>query len=265
VSQLGVGPDVAINAAWNLRAKMQAHEETVVPWHQDNSYWEPRIWDENVMTVWVALVDATKENGCMQFVRAAHRSGKVANHTIGSSTTTWYTELAENTVARELFAKDELHEDTDIVTVETRAGTVIIFPGTTPHRSLNSLSDGVRWSADWRLHRKRAARSGRSDLDWFYGLKDSLLLREDPTVDPNYHPDWSVWANVERTAAQDAVHGLDATKAKMDLDPVIVGPWMDLWDLERDERGRHNRHLERYMQGPSENRDVGKYIAKGHW
>jgi phytanoyl-CoA hydroxylase len=36
-AQLGVGPDVALNAAWNLRGKMPAHEETVVPWHQDNS------------------------------------------------------------------------------------------------------------------------------------------------------------------------------------------------------------------------------------
>lgn len=62
-NQLGVGPDIALNAAWNLRGKMPSHEETVVPWHQDNSYWEPRVWDEQVLTVWVALVDATVENG----------------------------------------------------------------------------------------------------------------------------------------------------------------------------------------------------------
>jgi hypothetical protein len=29
-----VGPEVALNAAWNLRGKMPSHEETVVPWHQ---------------------------------------------------------------------------------------------------------------------------------------------------------------------------------------------------------------------------------------
>jgi hypothetical protein len=37
VEQLGVGPSVALNPAWNLRGKMPSHEETVVPWHQDNS------------------------------------------------------------------------------------------------------------------------------------------------------------------------------------------------------------------------------------
>ncbi len=36
-AQLGVGPEIALNPAWNLRAKMPSHEETVVPWHQDNT------------------------------------------------------------------------------------------------------------------------------------------------------------------------------------------------------------------------------------
>lgn len=264
-SQLGVGPDIAVNAAWNLRAKVRAHEETVVPWHQDNSYWEPRIWDENILTIWLSLVDATRDDGCLQFVRGGHRSGKVANHTIGSTTTTWYTESTEGTIAQELLGKEELEEGVDIVTVETKAGTVVIFPGTTPHRSLNSASDNIRWSADWRLHRKVAKRAGQSDLDWFYGLKDSFILREDPAVNVNYRPDWSAWANAERTAAQDVSHGIDADKAKMDLDPIIVGPWMDLWDLEEDRQGRRNPHLERYMQGPAEARDPKKYISKGHW
>ena len=56
--QLGVGPDIALNAAWNVRAKMPTHEETTVPWHQDNSYWEPRIWNERVLTVWFLLRQA---------------------------------------------------------------------------------------------------------------------------------------------------------------------------------------------------------------
>merc|ERR1711862_848563 len=113
-------------------------------------------------------------------------------------------------------------------------------------------SDRIRWSVDFRLHKKCAKRTGSSDLDWFYGLKDSLLLREDPAVDANYSPDWSVWANMERTATQDASYGIDEEKAKLDLDPVIIGPWMDLWDLEKDYKGRPNRHLERYLEGPAE-------------
>ena len=35
-----------------------------------------------------------------------------------------------------------------------QAGSILIFPGTTPHRSLNSVSENIRWSCDFRLHRK---------------------------------------------------------------------------------------------------------------
>jgi hypothetical protein len=52
-TQLGLNRDhqgIALNPAWNLRAKMPGDKVTVVPWHQDNSYWEPRIWDEQVRT-----------------------------------------------------------------------------------------------------------------------------------------------------------------------------------------------------------------------
>eukprot|EP01047_Picozoa_sp_COSAG01_P075467 COSAG01_NODE_12943_length_1659_cov_1.308333_1_plen_85_part_00 len=55
----------------------------------------------------------------------------------------------------------------DKITQEAKAGGVLIFPGTTPHRSLNSTSQNIRWSTDFRLHPKRAARPGKGgELDW---------------------------------------------------------------------------------------------------
>lgn len=262
-AQLGVGPDVALHPAWNLRGKMPAHEETVVPWHQDNSYWEPRLWDEEVLTVWVALVDASIENGCMQFVKGGHKSGLTASHTIGSTTSTWYTELSEESVAKELLNKEKLDNDVDVRTIPVKAGSVIIFPGTTPHRSLNSSSPNIRWSCDWRLHRKNAQRPGKTDMDWFYGLKDSLLLRDGSNS--NFQPDWESWATVDRTVVQDSAKGLDAQEKQETFDPVIVGPWMDLWDLESDARGLPNPHLERYLETPEESRSVKGYIKAGNW
>ena len=113
----------------------------------------------------------------------------------------------------------------EIVTVPATAGSIIIFPGTTPHRSLNSVSPNIRWSCDFRIHPATARRPGKSKLDWFYGLKDSLLLRE---AGKDIEPEWEGWANVDRTEVQDAGKGLDAEKQKEDFDPVIVGPWMDL-------------------------------------
>lgn len=113
----------------------------------------------------------------MQMVRGGHRTGKTASHTIGSSTTTWYTETTEDVIAHELLDDTLLQEGINKITIPAKAGSILIFPGTTPHRSLNSISENIRWSCDFRLHPKTAARPGKTDLDWFYGLKDSLLLR----------------------------------------------------------------------------------------
>ena len=246
--QRGVGPDVAVNAAWNLRAKMKAHEQTTVPWHQDNSYWEPRIWTEHVITVWVSLVDARVENGCMQFVRGGHRSGATARHTIGTTTATWYTELDEGTMQADLLDADLASR---IVTAEVPAGTAIIFPGTTPHRSLNSASDRIRWSTDYRLHRARATRPGATPLDWFYGLKDSLLLRDGSKTSTHTPVKWNAWATVERTKLQDEELGVAA--ASVDFDPVVVGPWYDLWNITTHVvPGRRNPHVERYLKTNSD-------------
>jgi hypothetical protein len=272
-AQLGVGPGVAVNAAWNLRAKMQRHEETTVPWHQDNSYWEPRIWDEHVITVWVSLVDATAENGCMQFVRGAHASGRTARHTVGTTTRTWYTELSEEVMRDDLGRGGgvDAHGKLDVFTAEVKAGTAIIFPGTTPHRSLNSLSDRIRWSTDYRLHPLRAARAGKTELDWFYGLKDSLMLRpgdesSQNSIDP-FVPDWAAWANIDRTAVQDQAAmagGADtAQQLKKAFDPVIVGPWMDLWNVTRHVDGVRNAHVERYLETEAARRE-GKGLYE-HW
>ena len=149
-----------------------------------------------MFTVWVAFVDATVENGCMQMIKGGHKKGKTATHTVGTTSSTWYTEVSESVIANELFNKESLNEKEDIVTMPCKAGSILIFPGTTPHRSLNSYANEVRWSADFRLHPKTTKRPGKSELDWFYGLKDSLLVRDGNN--PEYKPDWSSWANVDR-------------------------------------------------------------------
>jgi ectoine hydroxylase-related dioxygenase (phytanoyl-CoA dioxygenase family) len=44
-----------------------------VGWHQDHGYW--RCAQPDLITAWVALVDVTLENGCMQVVPGSHRWG----------------------------------------------------------------------------------------------------------------------------------------------------------------------------------------------
>lgn len=45
---------------------------TEVPWHQDAAYWHPDIPDRRAVSCWLALDDATIDNGCMWFVPGSH-------------------------------------------------------------------------------------------------------------------------------------------------------------------------------------------------
>ena len=46
-----------------------------MPWHQDSGYFEPYCDMGLVMTVWLPLVDATEERGCLWVMPRAHKGG----------------------------------------------------------------------------------------------------------------------------------------------------------------------------------------------
>ena len=48
------------------------------PWHQDHAYFNLAM-DEPVVGVWIALDDATVENGCMHVLPGSHREGAVVH------------------------------------------------------------------------------------------------------------------------------------------------------------------------------------------
>jgi ectoine hydroxylase-related dioxygenase (phytanoyl-CoA dioxygenase family) len=52
-------------------------------WHQDHPYW-PIIQPADLVSAWVALDDATLENGCMRMVARSHRWGPHKGGTIGT-------------------------------------------------------------------------------------------------------------------------------------------------------------------------------------
>jgi hypothetical protein len=49
-----------------------AHHGGVVAWHQDYSYWT-RTSPMAHLTCWIGLDDATRDNGCMQYIPGSHR------------------------------------------------------------------------------------------------------------------------------------------------------------------------------------------------
>lgn len=102
-------------------------------WHQDEHFIPTR--DRSLTGAWMALDDATVENGCLWVIPGSHRPGIL-----------W--ELAEQNNP-DFDCTDEAvgfpYTDDDAVPVEVKAGSIVFFNGYLLHRSLpNVTKSGYR-------------------------------------------------------------------------------------------------------------------------
>ena len=80
VEQL-IGPDFAL---WNSSFFAKpAHNGHATPWHQDGQYWP--IKPLATCTVWLAIDDATIENGCLKFIKGSHTDQKLKSHNLNEN------------------------------------------------------------------------------------------------------------------------------------------------------------------------------------
>lgn len=64
------GDDMAFD--FDMLINKLPNTNTSTPWHQDMAYWI-NLPDNRSLSVWMALDDATVDNGCMWYVPGAHR------------------------------------------------------------------------------------------------------------------------------------------------------------------------------------------------
>ncbi len=70
-----IGPDVRLY--WDQAVYKKPGTESPFPWHQDNGY--AFVEPQQYLTCWIALTDATEENGCPWVVPRLHRLGTLAH------------------------------------------------------------------------------------------------------------------------------------------------------------------------------------------
>ena len=138
-----LGPEITSNPIQHVRIKppqcdLRADEIrphlALTDWHQDRGVGHAESDNTDIVTVWLAVTDATVENGCLQVVPGAH--DKMLPHCPKKQTA-----IADGFV-------DESHA----VPLPVQAGGVVLFHPLTPHSSLPNTSVGYRWSFDLRYN-----------------------------------------------------------------------------------------------------------------
>jgi phytanoyl-CoA hydroxylase len=139
-----VGGEVLANPIQHVRIKpperllpnrMGASLLTASAWHQDQGVALPEVDGTSMLTVWIAVSDATVENGCLCVVPGSHRRGLVTHCPGGQE--------------RPLAIPDRLVGD-DVTPLPVRRGGVVLLHRQTMHSSLANEGDGARWSFDLR-------------------------------------------------------------------------------------------------------------------
>ena len=105
----------------------------VVRWHQDASYLLTQ--PSSVLGVWIALEEATKENGCLWMAPGMHHSPLRELYTVNWATRQGYLADIDHTPWPSV---------TDEIPLEVEAGSVVVFHDHMPHRSAANLSTKSR-------------------------------------------------------------------------------------------------------------------------
>lgn len=130
------GPELIASSVYRLRPKVPNHANSPVPWHQDSAYCDPYCDRELILTVWLPLVDATRENGCMWVLPKVHKGDVLPHRQIPDS---WYIEIAPQHLPK-----------VDPVCLPLRKGSALLLTNRTPHATFENKSETVRWSIDVR-------------------------------------------------------------------------------------------------------------------
>ena len=172
-----IGPEITSNPIQHVRIKpperavakdeIRAHVVST-DWHQDQGVTLPEADETTFVTVWLAITDATVENGCLKV--AADRYDEMMPHCPRVQTA-----LADPYVPE------------TFVPVPVKAGGAVIFHPMTPHASLANESDGYRWSFDLR-YSVTGQPTGRSHFPEFVARS-----RSNPASELK---DWRAWKDM---------------------------------------------------------------------
>jgi ectoine hydroxylase-related dioxygenase (phytanoyl-CoA dioxygenase family) len=104
-------------------------------WHQDYGYWyQNGVLFPDLVSVFIAVDKATKENGCLQVIKGSHHMGRVHHVLTGDQ------------AGADQERVDEALKRLELVYCEMDPGDTIFFHSNLLHRSDQNKSPNPRWS-----------------------------------------------------------------------------------------------------------------------
>ena len=197
-----VGPEIICSPIQHLRAKLPSRlfrttggGSHVAAWHQDAGVTMDDADPHFILTVWIPLTKATRENGCMQIIPRVHE-GRLLNHQIVPGVGTRIRE-------------DEM-PDTEPVNLPIEKGGVVLIHKNIPHRSTPNNSNGIRWSMDLR-YQQTGTSTGRTIYPDFV-----VRSRSNPASVLSDHQEWSrMWVEaLEAESPADKHHRWETVQAE---------------------------------------------------
>ena len=171
-----IGPEITSNPIQHVRLKPPVpelrHDEVrahiaATDWHQDRGVAHDEADSTDMITVWIAVSDATEDNGCLQVVPQDRKAG-----------------LLPHCSKTQTAIADGFIDLSKAKPLPVRSGGVVIFHPLTPHSSLNNHSDAFRWSFDIRFN-KTGQPTGRAHFPEFVARS-----RKNPETELR---DWQEW------------------------------------------------------------------------
>lgn len=104
-------------------------------WHQDYGYWYGNgVLTPNLVSAFIAVDRATRQNGCLQVIRGSHHCGRIHHQLTGDQ------------AGADMERVGEILKRYEHLYVEMEPGDVLFFHSNLLHRSDQNASDDPRWS-----------------------------------------------------------------------------------------------------------------------
>ncbi|MEC7208527.1 MAG: phytanoyl-CoA dioxygenase family protein, partial [Pseudomonadota bacterium] len=174
-----LGPELTSNPIQHVRLKppapmlyqdeVRAHI-TRTDWHQDRGVAHAEADQTQMVTVWIAVTDASIENGCLQVIPKTADQG-----------------LLPHCPKTQTAIADPFIDEARAVPLPVKSGGIVLLDPLVPHSSLPNLTDTFRWSFDIRFNRTGDP-TGRSHFPDFIARS-----RAQPEAELK---DWRVWRSM---------------------------------------------------------------------